>query len=437
MRTMWAWLEWLWLALDSVMDWIVTFVTRFNRLERLLSGVSLASYWAGLPLLPSNSPGLHVVEAVAEYFKCNPEESYLIPVLPVRRASNSEEESAAASSAAPHRADEVARKLGVRESLAPALFACLQHIQHRERVHTELVQKSNTKVDANDQHHTQKLKSLWTALAGTPPPPFSLTASDVEYFPASSPPSTGVPTPSGSRDSSSTSSSSSSSSVVRDEGNEDLTTCSGSTTTSSSLGPSQLPVARPFKTWGDLGFQTPLKDFRGVGILGVDCLLHFATKHKRRAVEVLEESRNPSHWFPFATTGINVVSWLLEWMSSGDLNAFFYFEDAAQLDSHSVFATIFSFTLLEFSRFWKLHRPKDIMQFGHVSQKFRSKFKETLHDLSNARAHSEWSITQEAMTGEDLVLELSGWIDGEFVHGDDKAMRKAQPGHVVKQIMGL
>ncbi|KAF8820896.1 hypothetical protein IE077_002680 [Cardiosporidium cionae] len=162
-------------------------------------------------------------------------------------------------------------------------------------------------------------------------------------------------------------------------------------------------------SWADIGFQNPLRDFRGVGQLGLKNLLYFAKIHRLRAREVLEESLQPAMWFPFAATGLNITMWLLEFLRAGQLSCFFYRNSMKPLE---IFNAIYCFSFLEFSRFWKISRPADILQFGKISLQFKKRLQIILRDLSKEAPQGEWNLAAD--TGEQLIEELRWWIDGEI-----------------------
>ncbi|KAF8820903.1 hypothetical protein IE077_002678 [Cardiosporidium cionae] len=162
-------------------------------------------------------------------------------------------------------------------------------------------------------------------------------------------------------------------------------------------------------SWADIGFQNPQSDFRGVGRLGLLNLFYFAKTHRLRAREVLEESLQPAMWFPFAATGLNITMWLLEFLKAGKLSCFFYRNTMGPLE---IFNAFYCFCFLEFSRFWKISRPADILQFGEVSLQFKNHLQKILQELSKEAPQGEWSLAAD--TGEQLVEELRWWIDGEI-----------------------
>ncbi|KFM82927.1 ELMO domain-containing protein 2, partial [Stegodyphus mimosarum] len=64
------------------------------------------------------------------------------------------------------------------------------------------------------------------------------------------------------------------------------------------------------KQWTEIGFQgdDPKTDFRGMGILGLENLLFFASEYGDAARHVLLHSSHPSYGYSFAIVGINLTS---------------------------------------------------------------------------------------------------------------------------------
>lgn len=113
--------------------------------------------------------------------------------------------------------------------------------------------------------------------------------------------------------------------------------------------------------------------------------------------------------------------WLVEFLEDGYLDVFFYNNPLPPLDT---FNSIYSFVFLEFSRFWRLCRPANILQFGQVSRRFLQRMRMTLSgipfvfllvspEIAEPASHSEWSVPQMS-TGEELTTELKSWIDGQI-----------------------
>lgn len=81
------------------------------------------------------------------------------------------------------------------------------------------------------------------------------------------------------------------------------------------LMPNRVISARRSKEWEEIGFQgeDPATDFRGMGLLGLQQLVFFATRFPDSARLVLSHSHHPVHGYPFACTGINLthLAWTL------------------------------------------------------------------------------------------------------------------------------
>jgi len=80
--------------------------------------------------------------------------------------------------------------------------------------------------------------------------------------------------------------------------------------------------------WKDIGFQgdDPSTDFRGMGILGLENLVYLATQHPDLAQSIVATSQHPTHWFPFAITGIHITKIILDMLRSGSVRHRFYEE---------------------------------------------------------------------------------------------------------------
>ncbi|GAA6043413.1 hypothetical protein JCM8097_008579 [Rhodosporidiobolus ruineniae] len=79
------------------------------------------------------------------------------------------------------------------------------------------------------------------------------------------------------------------------------------------------------KHWQELGFQntSPLTDFRGVGLLGLHSLLHFARTYGDRAAERVDESvGGGERWYPLALASLHMTRFALELVTARDLQLF-------------------------------------------------------------------------------------------------------------------
>ncbi|XP_067122620.1 ELMO domain-containing protein 2 [Centruroides vittatus] len=139
----------------------------------------------------------------------------------------------------------------------------------------------------------------------------------------------------------------------------------------SELQPNNPLVNRISKQWGDVGFQgdDPKTDFRGMGLLGLENLLFFATKHNSAARHVLSHSQHPTYGYPFAITGINLTSMTYQLLITDKLKNHIYntvFNRASITDFHQAYCYVF----YEFDKFWLKEKPKDVMEFNRIRDKF-------------------------------------------------------------------
>lgn len=74
------------------------------------------------------------------------------------------------------------------------------------------------------------------------------------------------------------------------------------------------PLALIGDHWGDVGFQgkNPCTDFRGMGLLSLRQLTYFSQFRQANALHVLSESKHHRRYFPFAATGINITSFVMD-----------------------------------------------------------------------------------------------------------------------------
>lgn len=129
--------------------------------------------------------------------------------------------------------------------------------------------------------------------------------------------------------------------------------------------------------WELLGFQRcdqPYSDFRGVGILALVCLLYFSLAHPFESKLIHRESSNSKYWYSFAVTGINITSWLRDWLNQRDhrIIQFFYKTDN-DINMLVIFCELFSFIFLKFHSFWMERKPKNILEFPSIAQVFKQR----------------------------------------------------------------
>lgn len=133
--------------------------------------------------------------------------------------------------------------------------------------------------------------------------------------------------------------------------------------------------------WKDLGFQgdDPRTDFRGMGILGLHQLLYFATTYSEQSRRVLSRSNHPKYWYPYAVVSINITKVTFELLQCGALCTHYYntSRDKPVLQEYH---EVYCYLLYEFDKFWIDSEPKDIMEFGRLSKKFKKKVLCRLND---------------------------------------------------------
>ncbi|GIX61930.1 engulfment and cell motility 2, putative [Babesia caballi] len=144
-------------------------------------------------------------------------------------------------------------------------------------------------------------------------------------------------------------------------------------------------------SWGDLGFQTPMTDFRMTGLLGLKSLHYVAVKHRKRSQYALKISQQRDAWFPFAITSINVTAWVLDDLRTNKLAAFLYHNDIA---AEEVFFILHAYYLFAFVVYWEKHAVSSVFEFKGISVEFRKHILEeieatilnVLHDNSSDRS---------------------------------------------------
>ncbi|OII73619.1 uncharacterized protein cubi_03417 [Cryptosporidium ubiquitum] len=136
--------------------------------------------------------------------------------------------------------------------------------------------------------------------------------------------------------------------------------------------------------WELLGFQRcdqPYSDFRGVGILALVCLLYFSLAHPFESKLIHRESSNSKYWYSFAVTGINITSWLRDWLNQRDHRIIqFFYKTENDVNMLVIFCELFSFIFLKFHSFWMERKPKNILEFPIIAQIFKQKIQFPLSD---------------------------------------------------------
>ncbi|XP_050417714.1 ELMO domain-containing protein 2 [Patella vulgata] len=139
--------------------------------------------------------------------------------------------------------------------------------------------------------------------------------------------------------------------------------------------------SRISRQWTDIGFQgeDPKTDFRGMGMLGFNQLLYFSENYTKEARNVLSQSHHPQYGYSYAIVGINLTSMIYTLLKGGKLRTHFYNLKQAPVtiqDLHDVYCYLFQ----EFNKFWFREKPKDIMEFGRLRDKFNKQIAERLQE---------------------------------------------------------
>lgn len=135
---------------------------------------------------------------------------------------------------------------------------------------------------------------------------------------------------------------------------------------------------RVTKQWQDIGFQgdDPKTDFRGMGILGLDNLVYFASKYTHLARCALSRSMHPVHGYTFAIVGINLTSMALGLVVDGSAKT--HFCNKRNAPEYEDFNEFYCYLFWEFDKFWLDSKPKDIMEFAIHQEHFEKTIRQKL-----------------------------------------------------------
>ncbi|XP_055933159.1 ELMO domain-containing protein 2-like [Argiope bruennichi] len=156
------------------------------------------------------------------------------------------------------------------------------------------------------------------------------------------------------------------------------------------LNPDKPLQNRISKQWTDIGFQgdDPKTDFRGMGVLGLENLLYFATEHSETARHVLLHSNHPTYGYSFAIVGINLTSMAYDLLRNKTLQVHFY-NSVKGKPKMNDFHYVYCYLFYEFDKFWLSEKPRDIMEFSRIRAKFQDN---VLKLLQNPKAQLKLSF---------------------------------------------
>lgn len=149
------------------------------------------------------------------------------------------------------------------------------------------------------------------------------------------------------------------------------------------LMPHEKLESRVTKQWQDIGFQgdDPKTDFRGMGLLGLENLLFFATEYKTPASHVLSHSLHPVYGYAFAIVGINLTSMAWQLLKDGSAKTYFY--NTKSLPTIKDFHQFYCYLFYEFDQFWIECKPSNIMEFSNIREKYEKMIRIALQDPAN------------------------------------------------------
>ncbi|ESN94269.1 hypothetical protein HELRODRAFT_68857 [Helobdella robusta] len=137
------------------------------------------------------------------------------------------------------------------------------------------------------------------------------------------------------------------------------------------LNPGVKLPSRKTVLWEDIGFQgkDPATDFRGMGMLGLNCLVYLSLCHTETARYLLSHSHHPKYGYFFAIVGINITSVAYQFLMRGKLRSHFY-AAVKKKPLMSDFYRIFIHFYYEFDKYWMSKQPDSIMEFERIRTEF-------------------------------------------------------------------
>ncbi|XP_041971007.1 ELMO domain-containing protein 2 [Aricia agestis] len=139
--------------------------------------------------------------------------------------------------------------------------------------------------------------------------------------------------------------------------------------------------SRVSKDWQIIGFQgdDPKTDFRGMGLLGLENLLFFATEYPQASSHVLSHSLHPKYGYTFAIVGINLTSMAYYLLKEGSAKSYM-FNARNYLPCIDLFHKFYCYLFYEFDKMWLESKPENIMEFPIIFKKFEMAIRSELGD---------------------------------------------------------
>jgi len=138
--------------------------------------------------------------------------------------------------------------------------------------------------------------------------------------------------------------------------------------------------SRITKQWQDIGFQgdDPATDFRGMGILGLENLLHFSREYPGTVRHLLSHSQHPKYGYTFAVVGINITHMAWRLLKEGHAKPHFYNllrNGRKGYPTIEQFHQFYCYLFYEFDAYWMNAKPNNLMEFNIVQDKFEKSIK--------------------------------------------------------------
>ncbi|CAG2055284.1 unnamed protein product [Timema podura] len=137
--------------------------------------------------------------------------------------------------------------------------------------------------------------------------------------------------------------------------------------------------SRVTKQWQEIGFQgdDPKTDFRGMGILGLENLIYFAEEYPGPASHVLSHSHHPQYGYAFAIVGINLTFMAYHLLKDGLAKTHVY-NVSKIFPAIKVFHQLYCYLFYEFDRFWIESKPRNVMDFSFIKDRFENSIRTKL-----------------------------------------------------------
>ncbi|KAI8424291.1 hypothetical protein MSG28_002841 [Choristoneura fumiferana] len=147
------------------------------------------------------------------------------------------------------------------------------------------------------------------------------------------------------------------------------------------LVPNEDLESRVTKQWQYIGFQgdDPKTDFRGMGLLGLENLLFFASEYPQASSHVLSHSHHPKYGYTYAVVGINLTSMAYYLLKDGSAKTYM-FNARQYLPNMNLFHKFYCYLFYEFDKMWIESKPENMMEFSIIFKKFENAIRNELAD---------------------------------------------------------